>query len=138
MTLEPQDFLGQWQVSRVIEDALTYKTATFSGRAEISDQGDCWLYAEAGHLQMQGAKPMVAERRYLWRAQECSVDIFFEDGRFFHRLELQATAQAAHWCDPDQYDVAYDFSDWPRWRSTWSVVGPKKKYVLKTQYSLAQ
>lgn len=135
MTPRSKDFLGHWRVERSIADALSQQSAQFTGTAEISDRGADWLYAETGQLQILHTKPMLAERRYLWCADEMGFDIFFEDGRFFHRLNLQATTQAAHWCDPDQYDVSYDFTPWPSWQSAWSVVGPKKNYVMKTTYS---
>ena len=40
---------------------------------------------------------MVAERRYRWDEK---LNIYFEDGRFFHRVAAMSGA-AAHWCDPD-------------------------------------
>jgi len=137
MSMTPLDFLGRWTIKRRIEDALSGQDASFSGVAEISEQGDQWRYSETGQLQIVGAKPMTAERRYIWRADAAGVDVFFEDGRFFHRIALASAANAAHWCDPDQYDVVYDFVDWPIWQSVWIVIGPRKNYTMQSVYQPA-
>lgn len=135
MSLRPAKFLGLWHIERNIEDSLSGNTSYFTGQAEILEQGKDWLYAERGQLKMQGAPSMTAERRYIWRANAGGIDVYFEDRRFFHRISLADAASAAHWCDPDQYDVRYDFSDWPFWNSVWSVSGPKKNYSMRSSYS---
>lgn len=75
-----------------------------------------------------------AERRYLWHPVGAGFDIYFDDKRFFHRFDLDVSATAAHWCDPDTYDVAYDLAGWPEWRSTWRVAGPRKDYMMTSTY----
>ena len=134
MTLTPQNFLRRWTIERNIFDALTGQQVVFTGVADISDGADHWLYRESGQLKMGTAPSMTAERCYLWRAGEDGVDVYFEDGRFFHRMALAGAAKAAHWCDPDQYDVSYEFTDWPVWRATWAVSGPRKNYTMRSIY----
>jgi hypothetical protein len=134
MTVTTSDFLGLWQIERTIEDGHSASRAVFTGEASISHDVTHCIYAEVGTLAMAGVKPMTAERRYLWRPDANGFDISFTDERFFHRLSLSGPTQAAHWCDPDQYDVIYDFTDFPSWKSTWHVVGPRKNYVMHSAF----
>lgn len=137
MTRSVQQFLGDWLIDRGIEDALSGSSAGFTGRAVIAEGATGWTYEERGTLVMAGGLPMQAERRYLWKPDAEGVDIFFDDGRFFHRLELAAQPRAAHWCDPDQYDVRYNLTCWPAWEACWQVRGPRKDYVMTSRYSPA-
>lgn len=134
MSLTSTSFLGRWRIERDIEDSLAQSRAHFSGDAEITKGEGVWHYFERGALKLQNAPEMVSERRYIWKPTAGGIDIYFSDNRFFHRLELTERAQAKHWCDPDQYDVAYDFSDWPRWSSRWTVKGPRKAYTMTSLY----
>lgn len=121
------DFEGDWQITRRIEDALSGQEAGFVGTARF--ERDCLglRYSEKGLLTLGGAS-MEAERVYLWRSADAGIEVFFDDGRFFHRID--GSSGAGHWCDPDQYDGIYDFGDWPDWSSRWQVKGPRKDYVM--------
>ena len=121
MSLVPTDFLGHWTIERKIEDALSGMSSRFEGKAWISRGEAKWDYFETGKLLLAGATPMTAERRYIWKPSADGIDIHFEDGRFFHRLQIGPEPTAQHWCDPDQYDVRYDFSDWPNWQTAWQI-----------------
>lgn len=134
LSLKPTDFLGNWALERRIDDVLSGSVSTFSGTACLSVGENQWSYHEVGKLLLADAQPMTAERRYIWRADDNGVDIHFDDGRFFHRLDCSNDAVAQHWCDPDQYDVEYNFSNWPKWQNTWSVRGPKKNYTMTSAY----
>ena len=72
---------------------------------------DGLAYVEEGTLAFPGAAPMRASRRYLWRDGGAgTIDVWFEDGRFFHRFDAEDPAPAAaHDCPPDLYRVRYDF-----------------------------
>lgn len=126
------DFAGQWQVTRQITPE-TGPPARFSGAAGWTKAQGGMNYAERGVMTLEGHPPMQAERRYFW-AEDLSV--FFEDGRFFHRVP-HTGGTAAHWCDPDHYEVAYDFSLWPRFHVVWQVSGPRKSYRSETEYRRA-
>lgn len=128
--VEPRAFLGRWRIERVILDRKG-PDARFLGRADICE-GDPWLYAEEGEMRM-GTARFAASRRYLWQPAGDGVAIAFEDGRPFHTLPLDG-GRSGHWCDPDQYDVAYDFDQWPRWHVTWNVTGPRKDYCMESTY----
>ena len=48
---------------------------------------------------------------------------------------------ALHHCDPDMYNVSYDFTRWSQrkkqWRSVWTVLGPRKDYKMLSSYEQA-
>ena len=124
------DFAGRWKLERDITPA-DGPAGRFLGWAEWTDKNGLMHYKETGNLQISGHAPMMAERRYRWDEK---LNIYFEDGRFFHQVPALGGA-AAHWCDPDQYDASYDFTDWPKWSCTWRVRGPRKDYTLHSRYS---
>ena len=124
------DFAGRWKIERDIKPA-SGPAARFLGHAEWTAEDGLMHYIEKGNLEIAGQTPMVAERRYRWDAD---LNIYFDDGRFFHQVPALG-GDAAHWCDPDQYDATYDFTHWPRWSCTWRVRGPRKDYTLHSQYS---
>ena len=125
------DFEGDWQVSRRIEDTLSGQDGRFTGVARFERDGVGLRYSERGVLELGGAS-MEAERVYLWRASGDGIEVLFDDGRAFHLIN--GSSEAAHWCDPDQYDVTYDFAGWPKWSSRWRVLGPRKDYVMVSDY----
>lgn len=130
MSLALSDFAGVWTIRRdITQDSAI--PATFVGQGEWTFAVEGMDYIERGVLQMADQPPMKAERRYRWDAD---LNIYFEDGRFFHQVPPKG-GEAAHWCDPDQYDVTYDFSDWPMWSCTWKVKGPFKNYWLRSCYT---
>ena len=128
-----EDFAGDWQLDREIEDFGGGAHGTFGGTARLTADARGLAYLETGVLQMAGQAPLQAERRYLWQADTRGIAIHFADGRFFHTLPLRGGA-ADHWCDPDQYDVVYDFRTWPHWTSRWRVTGPRKDYLTISRY----
>lgn len=120
-----EDFIGRWRLSREIVHGDGTR-ARFGGVAEWSADG---AYVERGTLDM-GTARFAAERRYRWTED---LEVYFDDGRFFHTVP-RTGGQTSHWCDPDQYDVTYDFSAWPEWAARWQVRGPRKDYVMTSTY----
>ncbi|MEO0937043.1 MAG: DUF6314 family protein [Pseudomonadota bacterium] len=123
------DFTGPWQLARTIAHADGL-TAALTGTATFTPEGRGLAYAETGALSIAGAPPFEATQRYTWDER---LGVHFADGRFFHTVPAQG-GPASHWCDPDQYDGVYDFSDWPRWTLRWQVRGPRKDYTSDTTY----
>jgi Family of unknown function (DUF6314) len=130
------DFTGRWQITRQIDDRRAGVMGQFAGQAEFVADGDGLVLSETGMLSYGRAAPMRAEQRYIWRADGPGVAVFFADGRPFHWFSA-AERQAHHDCPPDSYDVTYDFSAWPRWKSIWAVTGPRKEYVMQSVYERA-
>ena len=106
------DFEGLWTLRREIvrQDGMR---AHFIGTAEWRPE-----------------PVMRAERRYVWQDD---LSVFFEDGRFFHRVPAGG-GETEHWCDPDTYRGRYDFSAWPRFEVSWQVTGPQKAYHSHSLY----
>jgi hypothetical protein len=141
--MELRSFVGRWRIEREIEDVRAGRTGRFTGEAVFEGApeagADGLLYVETGTLVLEGAAPMAASRRYHWKGGGAgAIDVFFEDGRFFHRIDAEEpTPGAVHACDPDLYRVRYDFRGWPRWLAEWRVSGPRKDYAMVSRYAPA-
>ncbi|MCR9111010.1 DUF6314 family protein [Marivita sp. XM-24bin2] len=129
-----QNFIGLWSVSRVISDHFSASTGTFHGTACFTAAKHGLAYIETGKLQLAGQPPFHAERRYHWHQDENGLHVSFDDGRPFHSFDPD-NPEASHWCDPDTYEVTYEFDDWPHWRTIWNVSGPRKAYQMITEYA---
>jgi hypothetical protein len=127
---------GRWRLSRVIRNA-DGSEAQLSGVTVFRRDGEGLVQEEEGWLTLPGgAAPLRAARRYRWAEAENGLEVRFEDGRPFHAVPLGiARPEAEHDCAPDVYRVAYDFADWPHWRAVWSVTGPRKDYVMTSDYA---
>ena len=128
------DFLGEWTLSRRIDDLLTEQSGVFEGMARFSPvETTGAVYEESGLLRLGDAPPMTAERRYLWDFGEEAVTVRHADGRdFFSFAPGGRGAEIVHVCDPDIYRVIHDFTAWPRWQAIWTVTGPRKDYRLRS------
>ncbi|WP_417264215.1 DUF6314 family protein [Celeribacter sp.] len=137
MMIRLQDFAGRWSMAREIEDFRADARSELTGTCDFVPDGEGgFRQEERGFLHLPGRdKPLQAERRYLWRAVAQEITVFFDDGRFFHSFDPNASApEADHACDPDSYQVRYEFSDWPNWTANWRVTGPRKDYRFQTRY----
>ncbi len=124
------DFEGKWQFSRIVRHA-SGDLAEVTGQAVWTPQAGGLQCREAGQMVLNGAAPVSALQEFFWQEDLC---VYFKDGRFFHQIPAMG-GDAAHWCEPDQYDVTYDFAGWPCWSATWRVKGPRKDYTLETRFS---
>lgn len=130
-------FQGAWEIKRHILDLDSEWLGRFDGEAVFTVIRDGLHYREEGMLQFGGLTALKAERVYRWTLPgDGLVHVVFEDGVDFHSFDPgQRRPQASHYCDPDEYDVTYDFARWPEWRAEWRVEGPKKDYRLVSIYS---
>ena len=126
------DFIGRWTIERTITQ-IGAPQANFHGHAVFTPDGGELRYHEAGVLTIEGQSAMQAERQYRW---DDDLNVYFDDGRFFHTVPPMG-GQTRHWCDPDDYVVAYDFSAWPHWSAQWRVSGPRKNYQMLSAYRKA-
>jgi hypothetical protein len=131
-------FEGTWTLTRRIEDARAGATGRFAGLARFTSVPGGLSYLEEGELTFGTAPPMVATRRHFWRGMGATIEVDFANGRFFHAFPTDAPRpEATHFCDPDDYNVRYDFSAWPDWRAAWRVIGPRKDYTMISDYRRA-
>jgi hypothetical protein len=133
-------FEGGWIMERTIEDFRAQEGGALDGVAHFTAAADGLLYAEEGWLTFGGKPRVRAQRRHEWRCGGANtIEVRFEDGRFFHRFRADEPNPAAvHDCPPDQYSVRYAFALWPLWRTQWRVRGPRKDYLMITDYRPAQ
>lgn len=133
------DFLGAWTLRRRVTGADGGLVATFAGWAELRGDQDRAAWTEAGRLRPSGGAGLDAMRRYIWSTGPGgTIGVAFADGRPFHGFQpAEETAAARHHCPPDVYDVTYDFSAWPLWRTTWAVDGPRKRWTIETRHAPA-
>lgn len=62
------------------------------------------------------------------------MDVFFDDGRPFHRLDLSAGMDnPEHPCSPDVYRGSFLVSGPDAWSYEWSVTGPAKDLLLTSE-----
>ena len=127
------DFEGTWQIARRIRDRRAGATGLFEGVATFSHRADGLAYREEGALRIGDGPAMTAIRGYLWREEAGRIFVDHADGRRFHDFD-PAHPEARHACAPDQYLVRYDFSRWPAWQAEWTVTGPRKDYVMLSEY----
>lgn len=128
------DFCGSWSLTRRIEDARAQEVLHLTGTVRFTRNAHGLTCNEEGTLIRPGQPPMTATRRYLWRQDEERILVLFADGRPFHMFVPGQRASAKHDCEPDTYAVDYDFSAWPIWHAVWTVRGPRKDYVMRSDY----
>lgn len=133
------DFAQTWRISRQINDLNANSTAQLVGEVQFVPDGHGLKYIETGELTLEGGVKMQATRAYSWcetvSGDAAGIDVFFEDGRRFHHIQLGEIApKDFHDCPPDAYHVLYDFSRWPVWTAQWRVKGPRKDYVSITRF----
>jgi hypothetical protein len=126
---------GRWHLARRIVNA-DGSEASLAGMAVFRRAGLRLIQEEEGWLTLPGGgAPLRATRRYVWMPEKGRLEVHFEDHRPFHTVPLGVPRpETTYLCDPDRYAVAYDFTGWPDWRSVWRVEGPRKDYVMTTDY----
>lgn len=129
------DFEGEWRLDRRIEDRRGAQSGRLSGRAWFAPAADGLQYDEEGVLELASGPKLAARQAHLWQASPPEIAVRFPDGRDFHRFDTGVVApEGRHLCGADLYLVRYDFADWPRWRVTWTVSGPRKDYTICSAY----
>jgi len=154
------DFAGRWKLTRKIiqrnGDVFTFNgEAEFSWRSSVykeakgsvdfeaneSARKSCsntvLAYIEQGEVIAPTGNVMLAERRYFWLQPQPGVfEVLFDDSRYFHTFSA-LHPNAEHLCGEDNYVVRYNFDKWPMWRSTWEVIGPRKDYIMHSEFTPA-
>ncbi|MET3720847.1 MULTISPECIES: DUF6314 family protein [unclassified Arthrobacter] len=124
---------GRWTVERDLLDRSTGTRGTFSGVVHFTPTDDGGLaFREEGTMRWPTLTGP-AYREYLLKAADRpdALDVFFPDGRLFHRMSFTPEASLdQHWCDPDTYRVAYSYGGPDEFGYTWDVSGPRKDLLL--------
>lgn len=153
----PERFAGRWVLRRTIRDRRGGPDGRFEGQALLrpaelpapssaeaagaapgpgeGSGTEVLRYEEEGTLWLGNAAPMRATRGYVWRFAGDGVEVLFPDGRPFHAFRPGLDgAGTDHPCGPDLYRVRYGFGA-GGWWSEWQVTGPRKDYVMRTDYA---
>ncbi|WP_066286863.1 DUF6314 family protein [Arthrobacter sp. B6] len=124
---------GHWAVERQLLDRAAGAHGTFSGVVHFSPTDDGGLaFHEEGTMNWPTFTGP-ASREYLLKcaSRPDVLDVFFADGRPFHRMSFSPEANLdRHWCDPDTYRVKYIYEGSDRFSYTWDVSGPSKDLLL--------
>ncbi|MEV0848905.1 DUF6314 family protein [Streptomyces sp. NPDC049954] len=130
---------GPWHVERSAEDRAFAMTGRFRGAAVFGPLGDGvpgLLYEESGTFEWGGVE-RAARRVHRWLPGERpgTARVEFEDGRFFHDLDLRTGHDTVdHPCSLDLYRGEFTVVDARHWSTVWRVAGPAKDLVLRTSY----
>ncbi|MEV7573725.1 DUF6314 family protein [Pseudarthrobacter sp. NPDC089323] len=124
---------GLWTVERDMLDRASGTRGTFTGVVRFVPDDDGGLaFREEGTMRWPSFTGP-AFREYLLRpsGRPDALDVFFPDGRPFHRMSFTPQANLdKHWCDPDTYRVAYTLNGPDRFSYSWDVTGPRKDLLL--------
>ena len=120
-------------MERQLQDRANGTRGTFSGVVLFTPTGDAGLaFHEEGTMRWPTFTGP-ASREYILKPSRHpdALDVFFADGRPFHRMSFTPEANLdRHWCDPDTYRVTYAFEGPDRFSYTWDVRGPDKDLLL--------
>ncbi|MBX7445819.1 MULTISPECIES: DUF6314 family protein [unclassified Arthrobacter] len=124
---------GRWQVERDLLDRSDGTRGTFSGVVLLTPTDDGGLVLSEEGTMRWPAFTGPASRRYVLKpsGQPEALDVFFPDGRPFHRMSFAPDANLdSHWCDPDTYRVLYTWEGPDAFSYSWDVAGPRKDLLL--------
>ena len=138
---------SRWAFARAIQNLTTAEAFSVTGTAtyeEVPGAPARLRYTEQGSMLPAAAQspPMEVRAEHVWHfdAAEAAA-VFFADGRPFHTLPLpsldaqgQCSATFTHYCHPDTYEGALEFSAL-RMRLKWRITGPRKNMQIDTLFS---
>ena len=131
---------GSWAQTRVITPGGAYV-----GQASFAPLGAGILrYSENGIITLAGGGRLQASRRYAFKLEAGRIAVYFEEAppRLFHVLqfkpgtgtETSMIAVAEHRCGDDGYHSTYAMHAPDHFTVTHRVAGPRKGYVMTTDY----
>jgi hypothetical protein len=127
--------LGRWSIDREIVD--TCANGVFRGSAEFSGDGGIIHWIETGELQWAGETHQAGRRLLLAVRPDAFrlADVAFDDGRFFHTLDLSSGRDAfVHGCSPDTYTGSWAVDSPDHFTVRWTIEGPAKATTIVSSY----
>ena len=124
---------ARWQLERDLLDRSDGTRGTFSGVVLFTPTDDGGLALREEGTMRWPSFTGPATREYVLRptARPDALDVYFPDGRPFHRMSFTTDAgNDSHWCDPDTYRVTYTYLARHRFSYSWDVAGPRKDLLL--------
>ena len=132
---DPAAYLtGTWTIERTLEDTAT--SGTFTGTATFTPDATGLAYEERGVLDLGHWRGDSYRRLHYAPAPSGVLTVTFDDGRFFHELDLrEGEWTALHPCGADAYEGRYAVLSEAEWRQEWRVRGPRKDQVIVSLFS---
>ena len=126
---------GAWRICRRIDDQRRGERGTFDGEATFSREKATLRYHERGVLRLNDFEGE-GSRGYVYAFPAAAIaEVYFEDGRFFHTLDLTSGIWSAeHTCGEDLYRGEFVVVDADLWGAVWHVNGLRKKLILDAEY----
>jgi hypothetical protein len=127
--------IGKWNFGRQMSGQ-----GCMSGSASFVQTAPGGLsYQESGLHQLAQGETVGFYQQYFYRHEGEDLIVRFADNRPFHALEFYRAsgvlhADAHHLCGADTYKGRYIFHDSDRFSLIWDVRGPKKNYIIETEY----
>ena len=128
------DIIGEWKITRSIEDKLNQKKFELEGLATFTNNESLYHYNETGIMKSELFQSKV-HQDYLWVITLEGWKINFADGSHFHDLVLANKEQHVyHKCLKDIYRGEFLLNLPNEIKVLWNVSGPRKDYVSHTYY----
>jgi len=125
---------GTWSITRTLNDAG--RTGTFTGTATFTPDGGGLAYEERGVLDLGHWHGDSYRRLHYAPAPSGLLAVTFEDGRFFHDLDLSGGEWTVHHpCRADAYEGRFTVLSADEWRQEWRVRGPAKDQLIQSVFS---
>jgi len=130
---------GRWHLQRKTVDKAAGQTFHLDGICTFETDGEALLQRETGVLVLGNGQSFPAEQKYIWWFNIKQISLEFSDKRPFLTLAPPFTlCDSMHLCGEDTYVAQFDFRGRAHWSSTWHVTGPRKDYVMSSDYTRAE
>ncbi|MES2198600.1 MAG: DUF6314 family protein [Chlamydiota bacterium] len=130
---------GTWSIQRTIYSFQNELLGTFTGKALYKESSTHLLhYREEGLLHRDGCESCAFKDYYYSYKEGIEIYFDFKLTRLFHKMEFELgdnfpfQARGVHHCGEDLYDMSYTFISKEEYRTTVSVKGPRKNYIINS------
>lgn len=131
---------GEWRLDRRVVDH-----AAMTGLAVFTPSGATLHYRESGHMVLETGQALQFSRSYIYRFNKELMEVLFDEQplRLFQsvvltRQEDQVVGKGSHDCPPDTYTSRYRFMLPRAFSISHQVQGPRKFFVIETDFSRAR
>jgi hypothetical protein len=129
---------GNWTFQRTVSGE-----ARAEGTASFTRNWNTLNYYESGVLhRFEDKKSFHVYQTYSYRLRNDLISVYFSNKQLFHPLHFDPPnpttfpfiARGTHHCEPDTYEMLYQFDNLNQFRVTCAVKGPHKNYEIYTVF----